>query len=499
MTKERLKDAWPVDEPPRGFAENVLSRLDARGTADGTAQSPHGTDANTPSDITSLARERRVSVRSRRWLGAGLAGLALASGIVLAVWSVSMGDSFATGSLTAEARTEARIGARAQAVLEPGASVTWKSGRVQQERGDVFYRVEPGSSFVVETPAGDVVALGTCFRVQVRERAQEGTTEMNRQKLIGAAAGTALGGAALVLVYEGRVQLSRASDTLELSAGEAGQLGEHGVERVHPLEALALQRANVLQVPSQPQQLLARNDDALQRDVTEASQKLATLENEKRSLGDQLKRTQGELERRRGTVQPNGTANGTAQPNGTARPRERNEYDLAPDDWKALARSRKVKYRMPCQSPEGWAPGASDLDALGLEPDDAEVIRAAYQRSYQRVWGAIQPLCEEAIGNPDVVDTLGADTCTHVVLDIARGADRGLAQAAMVEVGETRAGLRPAPDPGVKHHPVFDLFWALTGESAALEADLAETFGPEEAKRLTFARRMCGGENSFGM
>ena len=157
-----------------------------------------------------------------------------------------------------------------------------------------------------------------------------------------------------------------------------------------------------------------------------------------------------------------------------------------------------MKYRAPCLRPDGWKPSAEALDELGLAPDDADAIRAAYKRAYDRVWKTIRPLCAKAIGNSDVVDTLGPDTCTHVIVDAAHRQDGPALNEAMRQLAETRAGLRPAPAPGTPEHPVFELFWALTGELGSFETDLAQTFGPEEAKRLAFAKDMCAGASTFG-
>ena len=126
------------------------------------------------------------------------------------------------------------------------------------------------------------------------------------------------------------------------------------------------------------------------------------------------------------------------------------------------------------------------------------MIRAAYQRSYARVWGTLRSLCVEAIGNANVVDVLGPNTLTHVVSDMAQKADGVAAQAAMRAVAEARARLHPRPATGTINHPVFDLFWTLSGEMPALEADLAESFGLEDAKRLAYATGMCAGTSTFG-
>ena len=45
---------------------------------------------------------------------------------------------------------------------------------------------------------------------------------------------------------------------------------------------------------------------------------------------------------------------------------------------------------------------------------------------------------------------------------------------------------------------MFQLFWMLTGEMRAFEADLAENFGAEEAKRVAYAKALCHGHSTFG-
>jgi hypothetical protein len=111
------------------------------------------------------------------------------------------------------------MGRRAVAVAEPGAHVAWRVGargaaRVEQTGGEVFYRVERGGPFVVETPAGQVSVLGTCFRVEVRPM---------RQALVGAAVG-AVAATAIVTVYEGRVAVKSAHGETALAAGEKASL-----------------------------------------------------------------------------------------------------------------------------------------------------------------------------------------------------------------------------------------------------------------------------------
>jgi ferric-dicitrate binding protein FerR (iron transport regulator) len=142
----------------------------------------------------------------RGWsLVAGVVTLAAFSAIL--VWvrphsSAKSGGSPA-GDRAVSERTTVRVGSRATVVAEAGSAFAWNVGygdaaRVQQVTGDLFYRVDEGGPFVVSTVAGDITALGTCFRVEVRAMA------------------------IAVHVYEGRVRLANAHGRVELAAGEQG-------------------------------------------------------------------------------------------------------------------------------------------------------------------------------------------------------------------------------------------------------------------------------------
>jgi ferric-dicitrate binding protein FerR (iron transport regulator) len=178
-------EAWEPEEPRSGFGERVVA----------------------------LALEEQAPTgRSRA--GRVLAGLLVAAAFAAALaFGAIRQRQAARGDVAAEARREVHVGARAVAVLEPGAHVRWDGDAILQDRGDVFWRVEPGARFAVRTPAGEVAVKGTCFRVKV---------------LAGAAAA---GVAIAVVVYEGKVGVSRAGTHVDLAAGESAETDERGVHR----------------------------------------------------------------------------------------------------------------------------------------------------------------------------------------------------------------------------------------------------------------------------
>jgi ferric-dicitrate binding protein FerR (iron transport regulator) len=139
-------------------------------------------------------------------LGFGLvAGIALG---VVGVRQVSKAEhAIESGARLAEQRETVRVGQRAVLVLEPGTAVHWRAlGEalvVEQSSGEVFYRVEV-PPFHVRTPFGVVRATSTCFQVAVNGGGSDGQEQLS------------------VLVYEGRVSLSRGNGDVDLGPGDRG-------------------------------------------------------------------------------------------------------------------------------------------------------------------------------------------------------------------------------------------------------------------------------------
>jgi hypothetical protein len=492
IDRDQLERAWPTEEPSSGFAERVLER--ARRESGPVPASGFFR----PAPGVSRRMARAAAIASAAALGLG--GLWLAGSSARAPW---VDSSWLRGTkavdVVAESRRELALGNLGRAVLEPGAHLTWGAGtlwkaiprnEVEQHRGDIFYRVESGAALVVKTPMGDVAVRGTCFRIQLREPEPEGMadvlkrTDMLKRKGPTFGAGTALGAVAMVFVYEGRVEVSSAGTRLELDPGETAVMGSDGVERIEAAEVALASGTGFLMAgrAASTAELAQQDEAALRRDIGALGRQLRRIEAEKSTLARQLGRAEAELARREGGE----------------RPGDRDDFDFDREDWKRLAETGTIKYRLPCYHRAGWSSGDEDYDRLALAPDDAELLRAALDRSYQRVWTRLRALCVEAIGNEAAVDVLGLSNCTHAVLSLAESADRESTSAAMRAVAETRAGERPAPAPGVPQHPVFELFWTLTGEAPAVEAELAQSLGPEDAKRIVYGEGPFHCTSSYG-
>lgn len=281
------------------------------------------------------------------------------------------------------------------------------------------------------------------------------------------------------LVASGAVLPTGVSLALYLARAEP----EVGREALQPLQHAGSERAPEREVDRAPLPLtaspVAPEPSAAPRTTTEPSvarqldrvrSKLEKLQREKGDLEAQVRALEGEL----------------AQPIEGVSAGAPHEFELDRDDWKELAAEHRIKYRIPCLMPADnpWPISPAELDKLGLSPEDGEVMQEAHLRSNARVWATVRPLCLKAVGDAHAVDLLGAMECLRVIEQEANKADLTEAVEARRHVGEVHAGMRPPPEPGQPQHPVFEAYMAVTSEAKLFEADLAEAFGPEEAKRV---------------
>ena len=338
---------WEAQEPSPDFVDRVTERV-------------HGEER---AGIALPEPRRRVSLR------AGVAGgLALAAAVALAVGWRGHGVPDC-GDAIAVVRTEVHLGTRAIAVLEAGAHVSWTGDDVSQPTGDVFYRVESGGSFHVQTPAGDVEVLGTCFRVRVEK--SEG--QMTGRDLKAGAVGAALSAALFVSVYEGKVAIVHASQRVALLAGDTARVSGGSITSTHGSGSGDEEANGGAAETADP--LVAANE-SLADSVREYKRRLEAIESQKATLDKRLADAQHKL--------------ALAENDGQAAP-QKSLYDLSPDDWKEMAKEGRVVSRMPCASPAAWMPTPEQLAKDGLAPTDAQAIHDTRAQSYGRVWARDPP------------------------------------------------------------------------------------------------------------
>jgi len=163
------------------------------------------------------------------------------------------------------------------------------------------------------------------------------------------------------------------------------------------------------------------------------------------------------------------------------------EFDLGPEDWRRLGRQGTLKLRIPCPVSPGDDLTRAQLDSLGLAPEDGALVAAAFQHSAERVWAAIGPLCAQVLrSTPERAAARGPNLCRRLILSDA--ARKGTALPAFRHAAAYLAGDAPEPS---KPSPVEALVLELAQEQDRLKAELAESFGPEEADRLVFSEGLC--------
>jgi hypothetical protein len=439
-------EAWEPQEPPRDFAERVVGQAMV---------------------------ERRAAGKARA--GRIVAGAVVVAAMAAAVAvTAQMRGAHAHGDVTAAERQEVRVGGRALAVLEKGAHVSWDGDAIAQSGGDVFWRVEPGARFVVHTPSADVAVKGTCFRVNVT--GDEG--EMNRRDAMSGAAGAVLTAAAFVGVYEGKVAVSHAGQTVDLTAGQSAQASADGVKRVAGASGEAPPVEPAAASGTEGERLLTAANANLADSVRDYRRRLEANEAEKQRLEKQLAEAQARL------------ADGGIP---------RSEYELTPDDLKALAKDGEVRMRVPCGGPRGdYSPSPETLNKLGLAPQDGPMLQAAYQQSHARTWGVIQPLCSQALGGADV-SHIGQQACVSILMNIASEKSPAAYDEDVRQVAEILAGQRPPPAPGAAVDPLMTAYLALARETQNIQSDLSQSIGPDDARRAVFADSGCWWNSSHGV
>lgn len=441
-------DAWEPQEPPSGFADRVVG------------------------EALRETRGPRPSGAAR--VGVGVVFLAaMAAGVAMTVRARRAG---AHGDVTAEARREVHVDGRAIAVLEKGAHVRWDGDSIVQTGGDVFWRVEPGARFVVHTPAADVAVKGTCFRVKVRG----GDGDMTRRDALSGAVGAALGAAAFIGVYEGKVAVSHAGQSVDVVAGQGAQAGPRGVRLVGDAAsgAAAFDRA-AEGGEGEGEHALAEANANLADRVRDYRRRLDDIAAEKAKLEKELAEAQAKL--------------------GDGGVADKNKFDLGPDDYKELAQKGEVRMRTVCGHGKDVALSDKELNKLGLAPQDGPVVQAAFQRSQNRVWSVIKPLCAQALGGGADVDRIGQGTCVSIISGLAQSQDSQRYDEDVREVAEILARTRPAPGPNDNVDPVVRTYLALASESNNLESDLAQSLGPDDAKRIAYSDEGCWNNSVFSV
>lgn len=418
----------------------------------------------------------------RRWSPTMVAAAAVATLVAAALvmlWMQPFGATVIDGTRSATARQTVHLGSRGVAVVEAGAELQWHieqngDARVRHRRGAVFYRVQPGGAFTVQTPAGVVEVTGTCFSLEVVPM-----KEWNHKHGLSAAAGAIAGAALMLTVNEGTVVLANEGERIEVGAG-----GE-----AHVIAGSAPRRGRgALAEPAPPgaNETMAelRSRDAAQR------RRIAELEQQLAKDADRGgPTTQAQIRK---------CANSIGSPMCST-------VDTDPAVLEEMARCGSIKVDMPefvvRRGPNGYAPSAELAALVNLTQDEVAAITEANRKFAERYAadlrsivtdlnnGEAPPVPPEAPPWESVASFSGV-VAAALPTDTAREIRRAIA-------GE-RAGLSTAPQDWAALPPVerYERTRASVGDT--YEAALAEVLGADRAHELRVAKDGWDHQSLFG-
>jgi hypothetical protein len=428
ITEEELAllDHWRVPEPPAQFAEAVIERAKQE-------------------EEPKKKRSIFVPIAAAAALLAALSGLFVSS------------SSERSGEIHATERTTADLGGRAIVVLEPGTDLAWHvasdgTAEIDQERGDAFYRVEKGGSFVVRTSMGTVRVVGTCFRVEVDD-------DMRTMKagLTGAAAGAAIASAVLVTVYEGRVVTASEGEERAVSAGEAAELSRGQAPRVFESRGAPKAATKGGDAARSAEAPVAGSSAA----ASAASANLPPLKErvESAQLRERVAELEAEVEKL------------------SKKSRDRRTYDIPQAELEAMASRCELRWDMPSMGSNPPNMSSEDVAELGLSPEDRKVVDSIFADHHKEMRRELERIYSEATGDTNV----GSLSSGAMIDEIQDKTPRNEVQAVFQRLAKERAGQAPASDPSAPQLPIERLMRLLTSSGDRVEGRMAEKLGPNVA------------------
>jgi hypothetical protein len=301
---------------------------------------------------------------------------------------------------------------------------------------------------------------------------------MERQSVVSGAVGAVIAATAMVGVYEGKVAVSHAGQSVDLVAGQSASAGPGGVRRVGAGVADEVSPDPAAASGTEGEKALTAANANLADSVRDYRRKLEALEAQKKKLEKELAEAQQKL-----------TDGGPMK----------SEYELTQQDWKDLAKEGELRMRVPCSGPQNdFSYTPSSLNKLGLAPQDAPIVQAAFQASNARTWGTVQPLCSQALNGADV-SKIGLQACMSVLGEMTRQQSNATYNEDVREVTEIMAGMRPAPAPGAAADPLLRAYLAMASETQNIENDLSKSLGPDDARRVVFGDQGCWWNSSHGV
>lgn len=469
---------WQPPGPPADFAARVLGEPAGAARQEdavvAAVAAPASKASSSPSSLPPSSPSSPPAPPSRlraiAW-GAGALAVAASAALALSLRSSGAPDSRGGRDIAGRApeaaiaaplrafpaRESIALGGRGIAVVEAGAALAWRrignAARVEQEAGEVFYRVDPGGPFTVVTAAGEVRVTGTCFRVEVI------SMKPLKQGLLGAAAGAALATAVVVTVYEGKVVVASPSGSAQVRAGERATLTPESPPALDtsatPGPSVALAELPPAPPNATREQLLAR-DEALRQQVATLAQRVRQLQ----------------------TV-----ASAAPPPNKLRGPGQENWMDVSPEQLLDFARECRVQLDYPPLM-RGPAPKLSPklAEELELSSEEIALVNTGFVELQADWLRRVRALYLETTSDTAGADSLSPQAMSEELQEKAAAA--GEADALQKRVAEERAGLVPVPADLSRTSPYERYFRGLANLGDEAEAWMATKLGKEKAHAL---------------
>jgi hypothetical protein len=441
--------SWATSDPPAGFVDRVVAATRQRAAP-------------------TAARRHRRSIAA-----VTLAAVAAAAALVLLRGSGGPGDGtrgIAEGARVVADRETIALGARGVAVAEAGSELTWtvsaaRAAEVHQARGDVFYRVEKGGPFLVETPFGQVIVRGTCFRVEVLDM------NVARQTWIGGAMGAALAATILITVYEGRIRVVNARGHADARAGERIALGAGAAPERLPTGPSGASGSVAAVEP--PPSDTATLDELRRRDQSH----------------------RGEIALLRARVQALESPGAAAEAGVGSAHKQGNKkvFDLSQDELVAMAKECELRFDIPGYGAEPRLMDDKLAATANLSAADRAIYDQTVRKENEQYMASLRALYQELAG--DAGDNLDAVALYMEILHKSPTADY---EAARKQLAEERAGMvaRPADTTGHGRSVVERMLRLQSSAGNTLEQLLAAQLGPDKAHQIREAG-WAGGDDSI--
>jgi hypothetical protein len=468
---DRIFEVWRGAEA--GLSGSVASRVEATLAAGDSAGATSLANAANPSAPASAQLAPPTNRSGRRAARSGPGARTRAWALALALPAVAalgilLGRQLRAdaGETRAAVRETVTLAGRGKAVLEAGAHVRWvvsasNAAVIHQSAGEVFYRVEKGGPFSVQTPAGEVRAVGTCFRVEVRMNGK-------RQSLLAGASGAALAAAVVVSVYEGKVLLAGGKTSETLVAGERAVMEAGGIQRGDALRA--------------PRLVVRAADEGANGGVMPPP---AELPAKYRAQSEELAQLRAQLAAfQKGPVAAGPGGEGGRPPSHGA------DNFIDPSREELLARAQSCTLAWDSPPLEVDFEPAKMEKRWGLTPDEAAIVTPILNKFREDQLRAIRDLYVEVTGAKALAEQLSPRALTS---EIKEKAVPGEVQRAYRQISGELAGTIAPPGPQHRPSPSERLMRLQSTAGERFERAIAGELGAARAREI---RKKNNGWNS---